>query len=63
MRRIVMLFAVLLGTTMMANASTITTKATTSKEAKAHVVRKHKRHRKATSKKAEVSKPITKGQN
>jgi hypothetical protein len=47
MKKIVMLLAVLLGTTVMVNANTITKKATTSKEVKATTVSKHKKHRKA----------------
>ncbi|WP_333600962.1 hypothetical protein [Flavobacterium sp.] len=56
MKKVVMLLAVLLGTSVMVNANTITKKATT-KEVKATAVRKHKRAKKA-AKKAETAKPV-----
>ena len=61
MRKVVMLLAVLLGTSFMVNANTINKKANTSKE----VVARKKHHRKvksATSKNNEAAAPIAKAQ-
>jgi hypothetical protein len=46
MKKIVMLLAVLLGTTFIVNANTITTKAATVKEVKAKVTKKHQKAKK-----------------
>jgi hypothetical protein len=56
MKKIVMLLAVLLGTTVMVNANTFTKKAT-AKEVKANTIKKHKKVRKGTTKKVTVAKP------
>jgi len=58
MKKIVMLLAVLLGTTFMANANTIAKKATTAKEVKTHAVRKHKRAKKVAPKTTGNTKPV-----
>ena len=59
MRKVVMLVAVLLGTSFMVNANTINKKATTSKEVRAD---RHKKHRKAkkAAMNAQTSKPDAK---
>jgi hypothetical protein len=62
MRKIVMLLAVLLGTSFMVNANTVSPKANTSKEVRAHGHKKHRKVRKADSKKAEAEKPTEKNQ-
>ncbi|WP_309642722.1 hypothetical protein [Flavobacterium sp.] len=61
MRKVVMLLAVLLGTSFMVNANTITKKANTSKEV---VVRKkhHRKVKNATSKNTEAAAPTAKVQ-
>lgn len=56
MRKVVMLVAVLLGTSFMVNANTITKKASTSKEVGADRHRKHRKVKKTVSNTAEVSK-------
>ncbi len=56
MKRVVMLLAVLLGTSVMVNANTITKKATT-KEVKANVERKHRKAKKM-NRKAATAKPV-----
>ncbi|WP_162127074.1 hypothetical protein [Flavobacterium phycosphaerae] len=58
MRKIVMLLAVLLGTTFMANANTINRKAATAKEVKTKVIRKHKRAKKVAAKTTSTAKPV-----
>jgi len=57
-----MLLAVLLGTSFMVNANTISTKANTSKEVRTLGHKKHRKVRKADSKKVEAEKPTAKNQ-
>ncbi|TBX70968.1 hypothetical protein EZL74_00260 [Flavobacterium silvisoli] len=58
MKRVVMLLAVLLGTSVMVNANTITKKATT-KEVKTNVERKHRKAKKMHRKAAAVKPAAT----
>ena len=53
-----MLFAVLLGTTFMVNANTITTKGATVKEVKAKVTKKHQKAKKVAAKTNSTAKPV-----
>ncbi|WP_298221325.1 hypothetical protein [Flavobacterium sp.] len=62
MRKIVMLFVVLLGTSFMVNANTITPKANTSKEVRTLGHKKHRKVKKADAKKIEAGKPTEKNQ-
>lgn len=60
MRKVVMLMAVLLGTSFMVNANTITKKADTSKEVRLDKHKKHRKVKKATTNKVETVKPTAK---
>lgn len=53
-----MLLAVLLGTTFIVNANTITTKAATVKEVKAKVTKKHQKAKKVVAKTNSTAKPV-----
>ena len=62
MRRVLMVAALFLGTTVMMNANTIPAKANTSKSVKTTVVRKHKKHRKTAAKTTAAAKPVAPAQ-
>lgn len=59
MKKIVMLIAVILGTSVMANANVVPAKINASKEVKANLVRKHKHTKKAKVAKSETSKTVS----